>query len=512
MDDTRRTRGSRIGFWSGPIVALVIGSTWTPDTAVLTRLLPVDRQFDPAVISVVAALAAWMAIWWMTEAVAIAVTSLLPMVLLPWLVGAPFDLGRVAANYANWRVYLFFGGFLIAIAMETSGLHRRVALLTVRAVGTNPRRIVLGFMMATAALSMWISNTATTLMMMPIGKAVIDRFQNRKRFATALMLGIAYAASIGGVATPIGTPPNIAFQGIYARLYPQAPPIGFAEWMAFALPLSVVFLPIMWLLLVFRIRSHAGDGRQVLEHEISLLGPATAAQKRVFAVFAATAALWIFRRPMPLGSFHLPGWQAWIPAQGLNDGVVAMTMGMLLFVLPSGERGERLLRWRDVERKMPWGILVLFGGGFALADAVGASGLSAWVGGRFDALAGLSPLLLIAGTVAVLTFLTEITSNTATAQIMLPLAAAVATTAAGVHPLVMMLPVTVAASFAFMLPVATPPNAVVFGSGLVPMREMIRHGFALNLIGILLLTLFCYWLAPVVFGIDLGAGIPAWAR
>lgn len=512
MDDTRRAAGSRVGLWAGPLAALAVWLLWAPDLRRLGLLPGVEVPIDDAALRAVAAMAVWMAIWWMSEAVAIPVASLLPMVLLPWMIGTPFDIGRVAANYANWRVYLFFGGFLIAIAMESSGLHRRVALRTIRRVGTRPRRIVLGFMLASALLSMWISNTATALMMLPVGMAVIEQFQGQRRFGVALMLGIAYGASIGGVATPIGTPPNIAFQGIYAGLYPLAPPIGFGEWMAFALPLSVVFLVVAWLVLVSRVSPRFADAEAVIEHQIELLGPISRRELRVAGVFLGTAFLWVFRRPIPLGALVVPGWGDWLSVDGLNDGVVALSMGLLLFLLPSGERGERLLQWRVVERKMPWGILLLFGGGFALADAVGASGLSTYIGSGFAALAGLSPWLLIAISAATLTFLTEITSNTATAQVMLPLAAAVATATAQINPLVMMLPVTVAASFAFMLPVATPPNAVVFGSGVVPIREMVRHGLVLNLIGIVLLTLACLWLAPGVFGIDMAAGVPSWVR
>jgi sodium-dependent dicarboxylate transporter 2/3/5 len=468
---------------------------------------------DATQIAAVAAMTVLMATWWISEAVPIPVTSLLPLVLLPLLAGPPFDLARVAANYANWRVFLYFGGFLIAISMETSELHRRIALYTVRAIGTQPRRIVLGFMVATAVLSAWISNTATALMMLPIGLAVIRQFKNKPRFGVALMLGTAYAASIGGVATPIGTPPNIAFLGIYSNLYPEAPPIQFGQWMAFAVPLVVVFLPLAWLILVHNVEDDGGDASALMDEQIRDLGRATAAEQRVFMVFVATALLWIFREPIALPFATIPGWSALLPGAAINDGVIAMAMGLLLFVLPSGGSDGRvaILDWQQVRRKMPWGILLLFGGGYALADAIAGSGLAAWVGLHMDFLAGMGPLLLILLSATLLTFMTEITSNTATAQIMLPLAAALAVSTAGVNPLVVMLPVTVAASFAFMLPVATPPNAVMFGSGVLPMREMVRHGIWLNLVGIILLTLACRWLAPIVFGIDFGGGVPDWA-
>ena len=491
-------------FWGGVFAALAIVVLWRPD---------VPSPADPAQVAAVAAMAVLMATWWISEAVPIPVTSLLPLVLLPLLAGAPFDLARVSANYANWRVFLYFGGFLIAISMETSGLHRRIALYTVRVIGTRPRRIVLGFMVATAGLSMWISNTATALMMLPIGMAVIRQFKDKPKFAIALMLGIAYGASIGGIATPIGTPPNIAFLGIYSRLYPSAPPIQFGQWMLFAFPLALVFLPLAWLVLVRKVEDDGGDASAMLEERIRDMGTALPVERRVFAVFVSTALLWIFRQPIELPFVTIPGWAALVPGAVINDGVVAMTMGLLLFVVPAGGTDGRvaLLDWQQVRRKMPWGILLLFGGGYALADAIAGSGTAAWVGAQMGFMAGLTPLLLIILSGTLLTFMTEITSNTATAQIMLPLAAAVAVGTIGVNPLIVMLPVTVAASFAFMLPVATPPNAVIFGSGVIPMSAMVRHGIWLNLIGIILLTLVCRWLAPFIFGIDLGGGIPDWA-
>ena len=491
-------------FWAGLAGALLILLFWRPEVA---------APADSAQVAAVVATVFLMGVWWITEAVPIPVTSLLPLALLPWFAGQPFDLERVAANYANWRVYLYFGGFLIAIAMEACGLHRRVALYTVRAIGTRPRRIVLGFMVAAAGLSMWISNTATALMMLPIGMAVVAHFKNKPRFAIALMLGIAYGASIGGVATPIGTPPNIALLGIYSRLYPEADPIQFGQWMTFALPLVILFLPVAWLVLARGVEDEGGDAVTVIAQEIDDLGPATPAEQRVFAVFACTALLWLFRSPLQLPLLTIPGWSALVPGSAINDGVVAMTMGLLLFVLPSGgARGlDPVLDWKLVNRKMPWGILLLFGGGLALADAISASGTADWVGARMDFLAGWPTLLVILSAAALLTFMTEMTSNTATAEIMLPLAAVLAVSTIGLHPLVIMLPVTVATSFAFMLPVATPPNAVIFGSGAVPIGAMARKGIWLNLIGIVLLTLLCRLLAPAVFGIDLGGGVPDWA-
>jgi sodium-dependent dicarboxylate transporter 2/3/5 len=483
---------------------------WRPDLTSLAGMAG-GEALDPRIIAVTAGMTVVMAVWWLTEAVPIPVTAMLPMVLLPLAAGGAFDLQRVAANYANWRVYLFFGGFLIAIAMESTGLHRRIALVTVGLIGTRPWRIVLGFMLASAFLSMWISNTATALMMLPIGKAVLSRFEGRRNFGEALMLGIAYGCSLGGVATPIGTPPNIAFQGIYGTLYPDGPAISFARWMAFALPIVIVMLPIAWYILVRHVRQAEGDAAAAMREETRRLGRPSIAERRVLVIFLLTAALWIFRQPFDVGWLRIPGWSEWTPWAAPNDGVVAMLMGGLLFLVSSGRGRGPLLRWDTVQDKMPWGILLLFGGGFALADAISGSGLSLWIGSRASFLAGLHPMLLVGGAAGGLTFLTEITSNTATAEVMLPLAAAVATMGVGINPLLLMLPVTLASSFAFMLPVATPPNAVIFGSGCVSMQTMMRRGFILNLVSIVVLTLVIWLLAPVLFGVDPGGGVPPWA-
>jgi len=477
---------------AGPVVCLALLFVWRADA-----------------MGVVGSLTAWMAIWWMTEAIPIPATSLLPLVGLPLLAGRTFQLNSVAMNYANWRVYLFFGGFLIAIAMERTGLHRRIALRLVRRIGTSPRRLILGFLLATAFLSMWISNTATTLMMLPIGLAVIAELRDRPRFAVALMLAIAYGATIGGVSTLVGTPPNITFVGELRLLFPDSPEITFSRWIAFALPLTLLFLPLAWLVLVHGVRQEKGADAHTIDTELAKLGPLGVGERRVLLVFVATAMLWIFRKDISLGAIAIPGWIRLLPNQSVNDGVVAMAMGLSLFLI-RGERGP-ILDWDTVKTKMPWGILLLFGGGFALAYGIRTSGLSAEVGRQFGFLAGSHPLLLMGACSTGVTFLTEVTSNTATAEILLPLVGGIAAGPASVNPLVMMLPVTLAASCAFMLPVATPPNAVVFASGLVRMNDMVRRGLVMNLIGIVLVALVCYLLGPLVFGIDYAEGVPDWA-
>jgi sodium-dependent dicarboxylate transporter 2/3/5 len=484
-----------------------------------------------------AAVTVLVACWWITVAVPIPVTSLLPLLLFP-LVGV-LSVRQVATSYADPNVFLFMGGFIIALGLERWNLHRRIALHIVRLVGTGRTTLVLGFMVASAVLSMWISNTATAMMMLPIGLAVIAALtelgdehppRDRANFATALMLGIAYAASIGGIATPIGTPPNIAFLGQFKSLFPRAPEIGFAHWAALFLPLVVLFLPAVWLVLVkvtcrFRTGTFAA-GRQTIRAQLRQLGALRGPEAAMLAIFAATALLWM-TRSLPIGEHTNLGWAAllegwlapadgsprWFHAAYLNDATVALAMAALLFVLPAGRdaagRRHQLMNWHTAQR-LPWGILLLFGGGFAIAAGFRSSGLSLWCGTLFAGLGIHSPLVLILCTCFLLTFLTEITSNTATTQVMLPVVAQVSRVL-GLDPLLLMLPTTVSASCAFMLPVATPPNAIVFGSGHVSMWSMVRTGIILNLVGIVLVTLIIYfWVGPVL-GIDLGT-LPAWAQ
>ncbi|MCP4591059.1 MAG: SLC13/DASS family transporter [bacterium] len=486
-----------------------------------------------------AAVTALVACWWITVAIPIPVTSLLPLVLLP-LVGV-IPIKQAAVPYANPNVFLFMGGFIIALGIERWGLHRRIALHIVSRVGTSRSTIVLGFMLASAFLSMWISNTATALMMLPIGLAIIsamgelsDEADQRQHgnFAAALMLGIAYSASIGGVATPIGTPPNISFRGQFTRLFPDAPEISFGQWTLTFLPLVVVFLPVVWLVLV-RITCPVGKarlrgGREVISKSLLGLGPMRSPERRVLFVFAATALLWM-TRSIPINSVNY-GWsgclERWLAPDGLgiarfqaayiNDATVALGMAVLLFMIPAGHTGKQddgrrnyLMNWETAKR-LPWGILLLFGGGFAIAGGFRASGLSFWCGQVFAGSGMESPLIVVVGVCLLMTFLTEITSNTATSEVMLPILAGVSV-AVGVNPLMLMLPATISASCAFMLPVATPPNAIIFGSGCVDMGRMVRTGLILNLIGVGLITGTFYLIAKPMLGIELGA-MPSWAN
>lgn len=491
----------RAGLFAGILLFAAIYGLWRPEAAP-------DRH--PLQMRAAAALTALMAVWWMTEAAPIAITSILPLALLPTFGGVPMK--TVAPNYANPQIFLFFGGFFLAIAMERTGLHRRIALAVVRLIGGGQRRLVLGFMVATAFLSCWISNTATTLLMLPIAMAVARRFEGEPRFQTALLLSIAYASSIGGMSTLIGTPTNICLPGALSRMFPEAPEITFARWLRVGLPCAMLFLPLAWLALVRGLSGAAAGGREEIDAERRALGPIRPAERRVLVVFLATTFLWIFLKPIEIGRFRIPGWSALSRIWQMEDAVVSIAMGVLLFFIPSGEPGRRLMEWREAEARMPWGTLLLFGGGFVIATSFEQSGLSAHIGAQAGFLRGLPAPLLIAAFVASVTLLSEVTSNTATAQVLLPVVAGIATNSLRCDPLLLMVPVTLAASSGFMLPVATPPNSIVFATGLVPVGSMIRAGFLLNLIGIVVITAVCWFLLPSAFGVDFGAGVPVWAR
>lgn len=471
------SRAGRIGLWLGPL--------WTVMTLVLPA--PVGMS-EPAWTCV--GLALLMATWWSTEAIPIPATSLLPLVLVPALgIGS---LGDTASSYANPIIYLFLGGFLLGIAMQRWNLHRRIALHVLRLVGQQPRRQIAGFMIATGFLSMWVSNTATAIMMLPIGMSVVHLLadsdpQELKRYATALLLAIAYSASIGGVATLIGTPPNALLAGYLAEN--RGIDIGFAQWMLVGLPISIVMMACAWWWLTrrgFALESGRTD-TNLVQDELSRLGALTRAEARVGIVFVLAAIAWVVR---PL----LNDWGvAW-----LSDTGIAIMAGVALFLIPSGRgKGERLMVWEEAQQ-LPWGILLLFGGGLALAGAISGSGLADWIAQQLGAF-GAFPLLALVGVVVlVIIFLTEITSNTATAAAFLPLLGALAV-AQNISPLLVTVPAAIAASCAFMMPVATPPNAIVFGTGHMKIQSMIRAGFTLNLISTVLVTLMAYFLITLLW-------------
>ncbi len=446
----------------------------------------------------VAAVITWMALWWASEAAPIAVTALLPLVLFPLFGVRPVR--EVAPNYADPMIFLFLGGFVLALAVQRSGLHRRLALATVARVGASPKRLVWGFLIATASLSMWLSNTATALMMLPIAAGVAERVASG-RAATQLFLAVAFGASIGGLGTLIGTPPNLVLAGMAPDLVPGLPALGFGGWMLFGVPLVLILVPVAGLLLGRGLgRESSPEVAHALRRELKGLGPWRSEERRAALLFAVTAVLWVTRSGMDFGAVSLPGWSALLPDPGLvSDAVPAVGAAVLAALLPAGgERGgEPLVTWEEIRHGVPWGVLLLFGGGFALADAVAASGLDAWLAARLAALAALPTAIMLLTICLVAMGATELTSNTATAALLMPIMAALAH-ALQIAPYLLMVPAIVSCSCAFTLPVATPPNAIVIGSGYVNARQLFGEGIRLNLISALVITLFMLTIGRLV--------------
>ena len=436
----------------------------------------------------------WVAIWWITEAVPIYVTALIPIILFPLSGG--LELKQTTAAYGHKFVFLFVGGFILAIAIEKWKLHKRIALNIIGLVGTKKSNIILGFMIATAFLSMWISNTATAVMILPVGLAIISQLKDNPKtienenlvFGKTLMLAIAYSASIGGMATLIGTPPNLVLAGVIKTSYNIE--INFLQWMSFGLPISIFLLFICWKYLTsvaYKFDNQNFDsGMNEINDQLKSLGKISYEEKSVMIIFIATALAWITQ------SFVI---KKYIPE--IDDTIIAIIAAVTLFILPNKKGDKKLLAWEDAV-KLPWGILLLFGGGMALAKGFDSSGLAIWIGSQmsfFDAIPLLALLLFL---VAMVNFLTEITSNLATTAMLLPVLVALAETI-GVNPYYLLVGATVAASCAFMLPVATPPNAVVFGSKILKIDDMIKKGFWMNLISIFILTAAVYWLLPIIW-------------
>ena len=456
--------------------------------------------FRPAELSregvAVLGIAAWMAIWWITEYTDIAITALLPIILFPMTNAVPVS--ETTAAYGHKYIFLYMGGFFLAIAIEKWNLHRRIALNIIYLVGSNMQRIVLGFMLATAFMSMWISNTATSVMMLPIALAIIAQVKDhpdtpedeRDLFGKMILLSIAYSASIGGIATLFGTPPNLVLAGIVKEIYDTE--ITFFQWLQIGLPISVILLAIAWIYLTrvaFKMKvSEFPGGKPEINRLRNQLGVFSNQELVVSIVFAATALCLITRQWL----------QIWIPQ--LDDSIIAMTAGIALCLLPSGRSGDRILNWQEAV-KLPWGVLILFGGGMALAKGFTSTGLAEWIGQQFISLNGLPILLILFLLIAAVNFLTEITSNLATTAMLLPILASMAI-AMGVHPYLLLVSATVAASCAFMLPVATPPNAVVFGAGLLKIKDMSKAGLWLNLFSIVFLTLFIYTFLDLIWVLD----------
>jgi sodium-dependent dicarboxylate transporter 2/3/5 len=496
-----------IGLFAGPVLALAAYLA-LPETYA-------DSAGDAVVFShagrATAALAVWMAVWWMTEAIPVFATALLPLAFLP-AAGAA-TIRNAAAPYGHELIYLFMGGFIIALAMQRWNLHKRFAYMTLKLVGTRTHLVVAGFMGITAFLSMWVSNTATTIMMLPIALSVVDLVLTRHtgrsvaetdelageaghNFALCLLLGIAYAASIGGIGTLIGTPPNLFLASFIKN--DLGGEVSFVRWMGVGVPLVVVFVPLVWLLLTrvlypIRVRRMGTEG-SFIDAALAEMGALSRGEWSVFVVFVLTAAAWIFR-PL-LARVEIAGAQ---PFAGLTDPGIAMIAALALFVIPVDAR-ERVfvIDWKTAA-KLPWGILILFGGGLSLASAIRVNGVSEFIGNQVASFSGIPTVLLVVLVVTMMIFLTELTSNTATTAALVPILAAVAP-GLGIHPYLLIVPAAIAASCAFMLPVATPPNAIVFGSGFVRIGQMVRAGFWFNVLGIVLITLLAYTIAMRLLG------------
>lgn len=507
-DQAESNKGKQIGFFLGPIVFI----------AMLLIPAPEGMKLEAWRVAAVTAL---MAIWWITEAIPIPATSLMPIALFPLL--GVMKSSASTAPYANHLIYLFMGGFFLAVTMERWNLHRRVALYTIKAIGTSPARMIMGFMVATGFLSMWVSNTATAMMMVPIGMAVIQQATGYNsdhlrdsatnvgpefNFGRGLMLGIAYAASIGGVATIIGTPPNTVMAGMVEKMFGVQ--IGFGQWMLFGVPLAVITMAIAWVLLTKILFPTGGmelaGGAKIINDEVKKLGPMSNAEKKIVIVGCFMAAFWLARGFMAKSAFVLgimPHFKY------IGDATIAIFGALILFAVPVDfKKGQFLLDWKTAV-KIPWDVILLFGGGLAIANGFAKTGLAAYIASQLGALEGTSMIVFVGAVVLITIFLTEITSNTATATLLVPIMGSAAI-AMGVHPFATIVGACVAASYAFMLPVATPPNAVVFGSGCVTIKQMAKAGVWLNIIGTILITAFVVYILPALWGIDLTT-VPSWA-
>lgn len=451
----------------------------------------------------VAAMIVFMAFLWVTEMIPLAVTSLIPIVFLP-LVGVG-KLSQITSFYAKPIIFLFLGGFILAIGIQKTGLHKRIALYLLHKIGDKPHQLVLGFMLATAMMSMWISNTASVMVMMPVGLSVLDTAKRNGLKGKALanlglgiMLGLAYAADIGGMATIIGTPPNMVFMEMYTELFPDLPAIGFVTWMIMVLPISVLFLFTGWLVLtkiVFKLpNKRIMGGHDIILKEYIKLGKMSADEKKAGIIFLIAIVLWVTGSDIQIGeSFKLNGWRTIFNLPELKDASVAIFAAILLFVIPSSKKEERsILSWNDA-LKVPWGILLLFGGGLALAGGFQLSGLGEIVSNGFSQMNVNSDAVAVFSVSFALTFLTEITSNTAITNLILPIIAE-ASKALQIDPRLLMIPATLSASCAFMMPVASPTQAIVFGSGYVKIKDMVKGGLLFNFIGIIIVSVvFLVW-------------------
>ncbi|WP_342318969.1 SLC13 family permease [Corynebacterium mayonis] len=505
--DPREWRRQVVGLVTGVLLAAFVYMIFPSGAAETVANSPgadPEVTYDAGAMRVVAAATVLMAAWWMTEAIPLAATALIPIAVFPVMGVAKFS--AVSSPYASSTIFLFMGGFLMALGLQRWNLHRRLALIVVSLVGTSPKRIILGFMIATGFMSMWVSNTATAVVMLPIGVSVlkltadsVGGMQHQKKFASALMLAIAYSASIGSLGTLIGTPPNALLAGYMKEAHDYT--IGFGQWMLVGMPLAIVFTFIAWFVLITVFKPEVDEipgGRELIRDEIRQLGPWTFPQVTVGLIFLIAAVSWIV---IPLARTQF-GWD--FPYE---DAIVGIIAGLLMFIVPATKEGTRILDWKTAN-ELPWDVLLLFGGGLSLSAMFTQTGLSLWIGEAAKGLAVLPMILLLLAVAALVLGLTELTSNTATAATFLPIMGGVAvgiglTDANPANVLLLCIPVALAATCAFMLPVATPPNAIAYSSGYVTMGEMIKGGVWLNAIALVLITLVTYFVAVGVFGLVL---------
>jgi sodium-dependent dicarboxylate transporter 2/3/5 len=474
-------------------------------------------DFDPAKphLNLMAATTVMMSILWITETVPLATTSLIPLIFFP--VTGILTADDVATSYMNSIIFLFLGGFLIAIAMEEWSLHKRIALKIISILGGTPSAILIGFLLAGSLLSMWISNTATALMLLPIGLAVIQKLEEEfgedriHNLSVSILLSIAYSSSIGGIATLIGTPPNLVLVKMMNIFFPKAPVISFGNWMLLTLPVSILMLLLtgfMMTKVLFKVDKDIKLEKNYIKIEYKKLGKLSFEEKSVSIIFLFTALLWIFRSNINFGFMVVPGWSNLIPTSAfIDDGTVAITMALILFLIPSKSGGRNLLDHNSFQ-KIPWGIVLLFGGGFALAKGFTATGLSDFIGQQLTNLSSIGPFWIIIITAAIAATLTEFTSNTALTQMLIPIIASFSV-AIEMNPLLLMLAATLAASMAFMLPVSTPPNAIIFAGGRVKISEMAKTGLLLNISAVIIISTLVYFWGNLIFGLD---EFPIWAK
>lgn len=496
----------KIGFYGGLLLAIII-------------LLFFDFDSTNPKVTRMAAVAILMAFWWVSEAIPLAATSLIPLILFPTL--GIYNGEGTASTYFNSTIALFLGGMIIAIAMEQWNLHKRISLKIILMMGTNQSRIVLGFLIASTFISMWISNTATAVMMLPIGLAIISELEEEfskekiQNFTISILIAIAYGCTIGGMMTLVGTPPNLSFVRILHIIFPEAPDISFGKWLQLGLPIGIIMVLVTWIFLtkiIFKPNKEVLINKNVIRNEYNNLGKISFEEKIVGLIFLITAILWVFRIDLELGLITIPGWsKIFKNSNFINDGTVAIAMSTILFLIPTKSKikSKRILS-ADVFRKIPWDVILLFGGGFALAKGFIESGLSDFIGNLFVNFKSISPILLMVILSFFVKILTEFTSNTATAEMILPIAASISV-ALNINPLLLMITVTLAASLGFMFPSATPPNAVIFGSQRIKIFDLAKAGSFLSIFSILLTVLMIYFLGIVLFDINLSS-LPNWVK